>query len=113
MKIRTQNCGIVDVEPKDVFEIWEGGFGVEGEFTHTLRCRDVTGKYQHHVHSIRTIAALRLSELSGISIDKIKFGKEDSEEKEETNETIDEIEKPIEPKKENSTLMEYVPSAKN
>ena len=73
MKIRTNNCGIVDVEPKDVFEIWEGGFGVEGEFTHTLRCRDVTGKYQHHVYSISTKAALRLSELSGKAIDKIKF----------------------------------------
>lgn len=68
MKIRTQTCGIVDIEPKDVFEIWEGGLGADGEFTHTLRCRDVTGKYQHHVYSISTRAALRLSELSGIEI---------------------------------------------
>ena len=67
MKIRTKYCGIVDIEPKDVFEVWEGDFGDE-EFTHTLRCRDVTGKYQHHVYSISTKAALRLSELSGIEI---------------------------------------------
>src|SRR3989338_8031834 len=113
MKIRTNNCGIVDVEPKDVFEIWEGGFGVDGEFTHTLRCRDVTGKYAHHVYSISTKAALRLSELSGKAIDKLKFGNDDSEAKEETNETISEIEEPIEPKKESSTLIEYLPSAKN
>ena len=67
MKIRTEYCGIVDIEPKDVFEIWADGFGTE-EFTHTLRCRDVTGKYAHHVYGISTKAALRLSELSGIEI---------------------------------------------
>lgn len=73
MKIRTQNCGIVEVEPKDVFEIWEGGFFCSEEFTHTLRCRDVTEKYAHHVYSISTKAALRLSELSGKIIAKVKF----------------------------------------
>ena len=107
MKIRTQNCGIVDVEPKDVFEIWEGGFGVEGEFTHTLRCRDVTGKYQHHVYSISTKAALRLSELSGISIDKSKFKEIDDSEDAETPgmEKVPEQQETAE-KKEN-TLLNY------
>jgi len=66
MKIRTRYCGIVDIEPQDVFEIWE--CAPDGDFTHTLRCRDVTGKYAHHVYSISTNAALRLSELSGIKI---------------------------------------------
>ncbi len=108
MKIRTRNCGIVDVEPKDVFEIWEGGFGVDEEFTHTLRCRDVTGKYQHHVYSISTKAALRLSELSGTAIDKLKFVNDDSEAKEATIETINEIEEHVEPKKESKTLLGYV-----
>ena len=73
MKIRTQTCGIVDVEPEDVFEIWEGGVFSDEPFTHTLRCKDLTGKYAHHVYGISTKAALRLSELSGKAIDKIKF----------------------------------------
>lgn len=89
MKIRTQTCGIVDVEPKDVLEIWESGFFRNEDFTHTLRCKDVTGKYAHHVYGISTKAALRLSELSGIMIDKLKFGNDDSEAKEATIETID------------------------
>ena len=72
MKIRTKYCGIVDIEPKDVFEIWEGDFGDE-EFTHTLRCRDVTGKYAHHVYGISTKAALKLSELSGKAISTLQF----------------------------------------
>ena len=107
MKIRTQNCGIVDVEPKDVFEIWEVGFGAEGEFTHTLRCRDVTGKYQHHVYSISTKAALRLSELSGISIDKSKFKEIDDSEDAKTSgmEKVPEQQETAE-KKEN-TLLNY------
>ena len=89
MKIRTQTCGIVDVEPSDVFEIWEGGFGVDEEFTHTLRCRDVTGKYQHHVYSISTKAALRLSELSGKAIGRLQFNE------------IDDIKEPEQPRIEN------------
>ena len=66
MKIRTKYCGIVDIEPQDVFEVWESE--PDGDFTHTLRCRDVTGKYQHHVYSISTKAALRLLDLSGKAI---------------------------------------------
>src|SRR3990167_6996889 len=106
MKIRTKYCGIVDIEPKDVFEIWEGNFGNE-EFTHTLRCRDVTGKYQHHVYSISTKAALRLSELSGISIDKSKFKEIDDSEDAETPgmEKVPEQQETAE--KEEKTLLNY------
>ena len=107
MKIRTGTCGIVDVEPKDVLEIWEGGIFSDEEFPHTLRCRDVTGKYGHHVYGISTKAALRLSELSGIAIDKMKFNQEnDNEDAEAPNvENANEQSKPAE-KKEN-TLLNY------
>ena len=107
MKIRTNNCGIVDVEPKDVFEIWEGGFGAEGEFTHTLRCRDVTGKYQHHVYSISTKAAVRLSEMSGIAIGRLQFNEIDDIKYTETSgiENVPEQQKTAEKKE--STLSNY------
>ena len=87
MKIRTQTCGIVDIEPKDVFEIWEDGIFRTDDFTHTLRCRDVTGKYAHHVYGISTKAALRLSELSGIPIKKSNIA-EDGSETEEKQQSI-------------------------
>ena len=113
MKIRTQTCGIVDVEPKDVFEIWGGGFGAEGEFTHTLRCRDITEKYAHHVYSISTKAALRLSELSGKAIGRLQFNEIDDSKDAETprTENVLEQQKPAE-KKEN-TLLNYAQSIKH
>ncbi len=107
MKIRTRNCGIVDVEPKDVFEIWEGGFGVEGEFTHTLRCRDVTGKYQHHVYSISTKAALRLSELSGKAIGRLQFNEIDDSNDAETPEIANVQEQQKTAEKKENTLLTY------
>ena len=73
MKIRTEFCGIVDVEPKDVFEIWKNGAFSTDEFPYTLRCRDVAGKYQHHVYGISERAALKLSELSGKEIQNSKL----------------------------------------
>jgi hypothetical protein len=107
LKVRTQHCGIVEVDPENVLEIWEGGLFHNNDFTHTLRVKDITGKFQHHVYGISTKAALKLSEISNKAIDKVKFGQEYGDDDVKIEETKNTFVRKETTDKSESTLMNY------